>query len=116
MAILHRNIEETTKQARNKLYEVPCRKVTPRLKKSPNTTTAYSMYVKYLIDINVITLATRQQLGINVPLKMQLFHKDTARDSDNVILLPALFYVNFWAANFTNEPLSNDLALAPADW
>lgn len=76
----------------------------------------HDIYVKYLTDINVITLATRQQLGINVPLKMQLFHKDTARDSDNVILLPALFYVNFWAANFTNEPLSNDLALAPADW
>lgn len=34
---------------------------------------------------------------------MQLFHKDPARDSDNVILLPALLCANFWAANFTNE-------------
>lgn len=60
-------------------------------------------YVKYLIDTRLITLATRLQFGINVPFKMQLFHKDTARDSDNVILLPALLCVNFWAANFTNE-------------
>lgn len=35
--------------------------------------------------------------------KMKLFPKDTARDSDNVILFPVLLCVNFWAANFTNE-------------
>lgn len=52
---------------------------------------------------HLTTLATGQQVGINVQLKMQLFHKDTARDSDNVILLPALLCVNFRPANFTNE-------------
>lgn len=34
---------------------------------------------------------------------MKLFEQDTARESDNVMLFPALLCVNFWAANFTNE-------------